>query len=860
MADTHDNANAENSPRPSRLRGLFSARTFKAVALLGGCAALLGALATAWVIMDSSNYVVEPDRLSEGLALLDEGDYKGAKQLALEIRSERPLSPSGDGGPVFLSGAATAIEAAAAFSPQERLQLNLVASRFLNEARFRGFPPGRETEGLFLLGRSLHDAGRFADSFPVLQEAEARLAAELPSDPRMTQVVSMLADTAANLEPPQLKTALEYTDDLLAMKNLPAEETANAHRLRALILLTAGQLVQAEDSLTKIAPELATAPASLVLSGRIRLAQGDTAQQAADKAALESPTGPDPEASTRAPEAIAKYSEAEQQFRLAVEGSEPGQAALGEAAYLLGVALLKQGEKEKATKQFGVAWGVSPDTTSGIAAAVSQADLLREQGEFKDAYELYTLALLRAKAIQPYESRWLPRADFIQRLSVAGLDYSQQGEHEKAIQLADSSSQIAPPATVERLRGEITAGHGTRLLEVAQQLPTGEERRTALREARSMIRSAGNIYANLAAISIASREYPALLGTSGDYYFLGRDFKMAVQMYEKQLDEIPRIARPATLNDLGNAHFELANFEEALSAWMECVSMHPNHPESYRARVLASEAKFQLNDLEGAKKLLLENIQNESLTPRSLEWRDSLFAIGRIALRQASDLDAESRALGVDEEEPELIKRGLDKLSQSHAALEEAYRYFDEAVRRYPQAEQVLEARYGAAEAQRMAAHFPQRKLKVVSLESTLVSLNQQTNKALAGAMNGYDGLIKTLTQIQDQRALTSIEERTLRNCYFNRPDVLFDQGKYTEAIAAYSSATNKYNDSPTALEAFVQISRCYRQLQRTAEARGAVEQAKVLLSRIPDDVDMSQTTRYSRAEWTDMLDWLSQL
>ena len=99
-----------------------------------------------------------------------------------------------------------------------------------------------------------------------------------------------------------------------------------------------------------------------------------------------------------------------------------------------------------------------------------------------------------------------------------------------------------------------------------------------------------------------------------------------------------------------------------------------------------------------------------------------------------------------------------------------------------------------------------------------------------------------------------------LRNCYFGRADALFDQGKYDEAIQAYSAATNRYQHDPESLEAYVQIASCHRRLGRISEARGTLEQARVVLQRIRPDADFAQTTRLARQDWVQLLDWLRTL
>jgi tetratricopeptide (TPR) repeat protein len=137
--------------------------------------------------------------------------------------------------------------------------------------------------------------------------------------------------------------------------------------------------------------------------------------------------------------------------------------------------------------------------------------------------------------------------------------------------------------------------------------------------------------------------------------------------------------------------------------------------------------------------------------------------------------------------------------------------------------------------------------------------LTKEIHQDLQAALGVYDRLLELLNQRQDKSALSELEQATMRNCYFARADVTFDLEQFDEAITAYFSATNRYHDRPESLEAFAQISRCYRELGRPVEARGALEQARVVLKRIPADADFPSTTRYDRDEWITYLDWLSR-
>jgi tetratricopeptide (TPR) repeat protein len=116
---------------------------------------------------------------------------------------------------------------------------------------------------------------------------------------------------------------------------------------------------------------------------------------------------------------------------------------------------------------------------------------------------------------------------------------------------------------------------------------------------------------------------------------------------------------------------------------------------------------------------------------------------------------------------------------------------------------------------------------------------------------------------LSDEQSLprrTAVELALLRNCYFGRADALFDLRRYDDAIQAYSAATNRYQNEPESLEAYVQIATCYRRLARPNEARGTLEQARVVLERIRPDADFLRTTRLDRQQWDDLLGWLRTL
>jgi TolA-binding protein len=303
----------------------------------------------------------------------------------------------------------------------------------------------------------------------------------------------------------------------------------------------------------------------------------------------------------------------------------------------------------------------------------------------------------------------------------------------------------------------------------------------------------------------------------------------------------------------------LGQTENALAVLTSCRDAYPRHPVSYRARLLSSMALVEKGQLPLAHELLSDNLYGFSLAPQSVDWRDSLFALGALVYRQAVELESKSRLAGVDRASGQGRREGLSLLEQAHTSFEDAVRTLTEAVERYPDAPQVVDARYRIAEAHRQAAKLPRKRLMNVTIQTSIAALHRQMLDELQASVDGHSKLITSLSE-REASQHSPLEAAVLRNCYFGRADALFDMGRFEEAIQAYSAATNRYQHEPESLEAYVQIASCYRRLGRTGEARRTLEQARVVLQRIRADADFAKTTRLARQDWGPLLEWLRTL
>jgi tetratricopeptide (TPR) repeat protein len=263
-----------------------------------------------------------------------------------------------------------------------------------------------------------------------------------------------------------------------------------------------------------------------------------------------------------------------------------------------------------------------------------------------------------------------------------------------------------------------------------------------------------------------------------------------------------------------------------MAACLECTDLHPRDPAAFRARLLAARTLVAKGEPEKAKKLLEENLNGESLTPASEEWQESLFDLGWLLYRQGK--------------------------------YEEAADRLHEAVGRYPNSPRSLVAQYLVADSRQSRAKQLEAKLKEDRVESTRVARRQEIRQLLSSALTDFRKLQEKLTRRQQSDELSPLQQLVLRNSYFSIGRVLFQLQQYEDAIKAYVMAANRYQGNPEVLDAYVQIARAYRKLNKPAEARSTLEQAKLVLARLKPDVSFQRTTNYSRQQWSQLLESLA--
>lgn len=747
----------------------------------------------------------EPASLEKALAALDAGRYPEARQMGERLIGAKCLPADSRGGPQFVIGAALAYEADH-LAAKARKSDYLLSSRYLEEARRLGFPPDRRGEGLFLLGKALYASGQLPASRLVLRET-------LKAAPQhRAETLSLLAEAYLAGPEPDYQEALAVNDIYLADRAMPLAARRGGLLQRARILLGLRQKDQCLATLEQIPEEAPEQAEAIVIRAEILMAEADDLL-----------SGDEVDSDRRA-NGIEKYDAA-----IALLEDARGRDALSvqtgrKAMHLVGLCLLRKADFNRALEQLAMTSRACRGSAEALAADFEMAELHQGLGQHKEAIRAYQRALAAAGDPDGYKNPWISFAELKRRAVSAYEAYLRQQSFDRALLLAEALARLVGPASTAEMIARAHAEWGRQMLatespedDLLQQQSLGREH----------LRRAGNAYAALARMRIATDRYADDLWRSAQCCLQGRDYLGATHALQEFLKNGPRQRHAQALADLGEAQLNLGRTGAALESLQECIDVYPRDASAYRARLIASRAHVERDEMQQAEAMLNANL-NGHLTPDSIEWRSSLFALGNLLHRQRRYQEAAER--------------------------------FNEAVRRYPEDPDALNARYLLAECHRAEANRLHQQLETDLVESVRRANLRKASDCLTSAIEGYSFVRQALNERQEQQHLNGIERKTLRNCYFAIGACWFRLGDYEEAVRAYTAAGTRYQGDPEALDAYVQIARAHRRLSDPDEARAALRRGGEILKRLKHRPEFLQATNFNAQEWETMLDWLKTL
>ena len=194
-----------------------------------------------------------------------------------------------------------------------------------------------------------------------------------------------------------------------------------------------------------------------------------------------------------------------------------------------------------------------------------------------------------------------------------------------------------------------------------------------------------------------------------------------------------RNRRPLALLGLAQSLVARGEMKEALAILQECIDLDPTSVASFQARLLAAEAHLERDEFNKAEACLNENLESDFLTPSSQEWRESLFALGRLLYDAGRNNEAITR--------------------------------LEEAVARYPRDPQALDARYMLAESYWRTALATQS----VQGGITEAERERRLKDALDDPLGYYDQVLEAFERRGAESPLPPWQRGCYRNSYFGR-------------------------------------------------------------------------------------------
>jgi tetratricopeptide (TPR) repeat protein len=780
---------------------------------------------------------------SEAIADVEDLEYESPKEKAVrEAREERDewvrLRD-------FLVGVGKVARAAQEEDLRHRRRFLFEAIPHLESAKNAGFPPGRQTEGYRILGESLFKLGQYDESIEALKATIAR-------DPTLRrELLPILAEAQLSSVAPLTDQSLKTIEGFLGDATLQAEQRWEGEliRIRALI-----DMKKWRDANESIAEQLQNEPtAKLALQGleaefRDHLAllrSVSRIQQATDRYGA----SPADEYVDRS-RAVEELSQTTQFLSdLQREGS-PKVAA---QARLWGArALLVQGMFDEALTQLTAVRQQRPFGAEAIVGGLEEIELLAKQGRGFEMLLTTRYMMRELGDARGFDASIITFDEFQRRFAEAIDQLRRNGEFKHAIDTArslppvvDVSEALTQEGIGYREWAASTIDDGTNI--------GGEVARSASILARSRYRAAGDAFAEAARLQFNTEEYLATQWSAIDAYQKGRHFSQSIRLLEPYLRYEERRRQPRGLVAFGRALLAEDQPEKAIDALTTCIVEFPRDPLRYDARLLAAQAHAEKGDIENARILLTDNLQDGELTPQSPSWRDSLLTLGELLYERGY----RNFLLAEQVDGPEKLAMYRD----NQPILEEAVRNLDEAVQRYWPIPRAESAAYLSSRAHVMSSQWPRIESQSPEiLDAARRSLRAQADQELKTALDGFIGLRKHLADREEEQRLPNGEQSMLRNCLMAEADVLREMNQLEDAASAYRAVELRYMNEPSALEAILGRATCAKQLGRSQEADKLVRQASVVLQRIPNEWNdrFAETTRYDREGWEELLTWMN--
>jgi tetratricopeptide (TPR) repeat protein len=799
------------------------------------------------------------DKLARALELIDKRETNWQIRQAMEIVEEldelKYVDPDFPTGQHYIRGFAE-FYSGREFTGQEQQKRYLKAIEDFEYASTRGMPEERRGEMMWAFGVALQTV-----SLPT--KAREILETSLKDYPEGSVEASiLLMENYLDVQTPDsLTRALALSDELPTRGKMTDEQSVHAALLRTDILEKQGKTSEATANLKNVDTGRNAEQKGIILLAKAAMSSGS--QNLTEKEGLTKLTKDEDRAATASENerilqltkaANEKFLEAQTLLTPLIDDNNHTMYA-SQASFLNALCSERMGKQESAINYYQRTARKFADTDEWLASQLRMASLLRVSGRDEEAIAAYRQILRSIVRPQDFRNDWLTISQFRNAVLLAWSDWVEKKKFERALAL----TRVMPPL-IERIRSlELmaqTSGQWASTAQDAVDAAPYKNRQALVLEARKHWIESGDSHATLAAATRTEAAYPDTVWTSAEDYARGYAFKKALDQADEFIRVEPSQGVPKARVFRGRMLMNLDRLNEAFDSFRRVEIDTPTDPFVYEATYRLGLCQLEMDRPDDAERTWRAMLTSDDLEPGAEQWRLAKFALGQLLARQASNEFRKS----VPADDAEATKEQLTHKQNAYAKWKEAIRHLDEYLGRYPDTEERIPARYLLAKSlQSSAAEIRENvsdSMPVNARKELFLSLSQTLNRA----GDEYRALQQSLQALQVTGMLDDYGQEMYRTTFMAIPQTQFEQERYADALVGFRMVTSRFADHVSTLPAYIQMSRCYSRLENPDEARRQLEQARVVLGRLPDEAFASLSTGQTREQWAEWIEWAREI
>ncbi len=477
-----------------------------------------------------------------------------------------------------------------------------------------------------------------------------------------------------------------------------------------------------------------------------------------------------------------------------------------------------------------------PEEAQAAALGLGEVRLARDPDRALGDFER---ALKDVRAEADWKNSIVELKDAQRQFEAAWRQCRQTGRYETALRLATLYERLAPPGQAPYLWAQAAEEWAQHRL---PQAHAGEEERSV----RDLFRQAGTHY-EAAAVG-AQEERAKRLWQAVVCDLEGRDTTAVPRVLEL-------LAKTGQLRErVGEGWYRLgltlqmladgrtseeakAQEDAAYSAYTECLNFPGKF--AYRARYERAVQMIHKGNTDGAQKELLENQTLLAVDPDPEAHEKTLFALARLLYQHELYIQAKSR--------------------------------LEDAIERYKDSPNALEARYELATCYYKLAERDLANIREASRlkPETEEFYRGQFLEYLGQAAQAYFAICEVISDRAQRRQLTEEEENLRRTVMFATADCRVQQGQYEGkdgALPLYVTLAGLYHNRVDRLHALAGKRQCYwlmaaqekdaaKKGRYEEDARATLKEIARALEDLSTEAFRPEVSRMSRLQWQDWVD-----